>query len=1171
MRCICRLIILIVALTLSESAPAAERVIWQLGKQDNSSYEFQPYNYTPGGATPGVTLDIHDAAKKWPRYHPGSGNGAMGGVPHPFTLIFNIGEQPRGSFILDLALIFRQPRLPLLRVEINGHAGNFYFSPRRSYDMGDEDNAFNPIYALENKRIALPARYFRMGENRLTLTCLDEPATVTNPITAGGPGDSGLYYDSLALLDDPGVNSQERLSAILEPTVLYRQTSHGLVEDCWLTVRYPESWRGGKAQISVGSFKTQIEVVKSAEFGEARYQIQIPDGTPAGSAQVELTDKAGKNRQVFTAEFKPRRKWKIFYAPSLHLDIGYTDYQAKVAEVQSRQLDALLRLLPDHPDYRFNFDGSWVLDQWLPTRRPESVQRFSEESRAGRIGANALYASFLTEAISLEELYRGLYFGKRLEKDYGVPFDFANITDVPSYSWSLPSALASSGIRYFAAGGNQTRGPLLVYGRWNTQSPFWWEGPDGARVLAWYAYHYHQIRVMLGIPPVIESGTTAFSRFLQDYERADYAPDAVLIYGTEAENVTLDFQDATLASRWNAEYAYPQIITCRFADYFRYVEEHFASKLPVVRGDSGAYWEDGAGTMAASTSVYRASQTRALAADSIAALTSSLNQTLRFPLELSRDVWRNLMLYGEHTITAYHGPRQPERDEIKLQLEVKQAHATEAAREIDEMMRRGFSQLTDRIATKGENLIVFNPLSWKRSGLVRAQADVGTTLTDLATNTTVQYEVAEERDGYQTIRFWARDVPSMGYKVYRLGRGQAATAASSEPQSNVFQNKFYRVTLDPTRGAIKSVFDKELGRELVDSTSPYLLNEYLYVTGGGSEEGRGEPDEKGDPTQLTHPAMHFPLAELTIHHPAEGQIVSVQKTPWGHVVRLSAKAQNTPRIETEIFMPDDEKRIEFRNRIRKDLTYAKEAAYFAFPWAAANPTFRFDGAVGWIDPEKDMLLGGCNEWFAPQNWVNVEDGAASLTVTAMDAPLVSLGDINRGRWPAKFIKTSSGVFSYALNNYWFTNTPPGQSGEFTFSYAITSARHFEPEGVGRFAREVRSPLEASQLRPFDKFLDREPAPGSLPAAEASLAAVEPDNVIVSALKGAEDGGGLVLRLQEIAGRAAEGRLTLPLLTVGSAHEANGVEVPGKTLESDAHSVRYRIGPHQVLTLRLSTK
>jgi hypothetical protein len=998
---------------------------------------------------------------------------------------------------------------------------------------------------------------------------LDDPPTVTDHITAGGPGDSGFYYDSLSLSQDAAAAADEKLSVSFEPTVLFRKSGEGLIEECWLTVRFPDSWRGGKARVVVGRFSTLLDIPKNSEFGEARYTLQIPDGTPAGTARIEVSEsKPGRGRQSFSAEFTPRRKWKIYYAPNEHLDVGFTDYQAKVAEVHSRQLDALFAVNQAHPDYRYNLDGSWIVAQWLATRTAEQARRFAADARAGKIAVNAFYGSFLTQALSLEELYRGLYFSKELEARYGVPFDFANITDVPSYSWSLPSILAAAGVRYFTAGGNQTRGPLLVHGRWNQRSPFWWEGPDGARVLAWYSYHYHQLRAVFGVPPALEAGPGGLSTFLQAYERADYAPDTVLMYGTEVENIPLDYQDAALAERWNAQYAYPQIVPCRFADFFRYIEEKYADRLPVVRGDSGAYWEDGLGTTAAPTSRYRTGQTRALAADALAALTASLTETLRFPVELSRNIWRNLMLYGEHTVTSYRGPLQPEHDETMGQLEVKGGRATQAERDIDELMRRGLSQLADRIDTQGENLVVFNPLSWRRSGLVRFQVDTGTSLTDVASNSLVPYEVVEEREDYQTIRFWARDIPSLGYKVYRLGRGPAVLPARSEPESNVFQNKFYRVTLDPARGAIKSVYDKELGRELVDAASPYLLNEYLYVTGGGTEKGRGERDEA---TQLTRLARHLPFAELTVHHPEQGQIVSVEKTPWGHVVRLTAKALNTPEIETEIFLPDDEKRLEIRNRIRKDLTYAKEAAYFAFPWAATNPAFRFDLANGWVNPEKDLLVGGANEWFAPQNWVNVEDGTAALTLAIVDAPLVSLGDINRGRWPAKFTKASSAVFSYALNNYWFTNTPPGQSGDFVFRYAITSSARFEPEKVARFAREVRSPLEVSYLRTSDKRPAQEGRPGSLPAGAASLVEVAPENVVVSALKGAEDGEGLVVRVLEIAGKAAEGKLTFPLLNIASAKEANAVEVAGKALESDTHSVRFSIKPHQVLTIRLATK
>jgi alpha-mannosidase len=425
----------------------------------------------------------------------------------------------------------------------------------------------------------------------------------------------------------------------------------------------------------------------------------------------------------------------------------------------------------------------------------------------------------------------------------------------------------------------------------------------------------------------------------------------------------------------------------------------------------------------------------------------------------------------------------------------------------------------DRIETREETLVVFNPLSWQRSGLIQIQVGTGTTLTDVASNSLVPYEVAEEREGRQTIRFWAKDVPSLGYKVYRLGRGQAVLPGRAEPETNVFQNKFYRVTLDPVRGAIKSLYDKELGRELVDATSPYLLNEYLYVTGGDSEKRRSEDEA----TQLTSPERHAPGAELTVHHPEEGQIVSVEKTPWGHVVRLAARALHTPRIESEILLPDEEKRLEIRNRIRKDPTDAREAAYFAFPWAATNPTFRLDTANGWVNPEKDQLEGGTSEWFAAQNWMNVEDSTAALTLAVVDAPLVSLGDINRGRRHGKFSGASAAVFSCLLNNYGVRNAAAGQSGEFVFRYAITSSARFEPEKVARFAREARAPLEVSLFRTRGKRLRAEAKPGSIPPGAATLVEVAPDNLAISALKGTED------------------------------------------------SVRFSVKPHQLLTIRIALK
>jgi alpha-mannosidase len=112
------------------------------------------------------------------------------------------------------------------------------------------------------------------------------------------------------------------------------------------------------------------------------------------------------------------------------------------------------------------------------------------------------------------------------------------------------------------------------------------------------------------------------------------------------------------------------------------------------------------------------------------------------------------------------------------------------------------------------------------------------------------------------------------------------------------------------------------------------------------------------------------------------------------------------------------------------------------------------------------------------------------------------------------------------------------------------------------------PLEVEQLRATDKGPWSK---GPLPPGEASLVEIAPENVIVSSLKAAEDGQGLIVRVHETAGAATEGTLTLPLLTIVSAQEANAVEVPGKQLTTDGHTIRFRVAAHQTTTIRMATR
>jgi len=125
---------------------------------------------------------------------------------------------------------------------------------------------------------------------------------------------------------------------------------------------------------------------------------------------------------------------------------------------------------------------------------------------------------------------------------------------------------------------------------------------------------------------------------------------------------------------------------------------------------------------------------------------------------------------------------------------------------------------------------------------------------------------------------------------------------------------------------------------------------------------------------------------------------------------------NTPEIETEALLFDNEKKIEFINRVRKDAVTAKEGVYFAFPVAASARQFAHATQEGWLDPARDLLQGASLEWFTVQYWMAARDNQLTVAIVPLDAPLASFGDINRGAWPSEFHPKSSTVFSYVMNN-----------------------------------------------------------------------------------------------------------------------------------------------------------
>ena len=400
----------------------------------------------------------------------------------------------------------------------------------------------------------------------------------------------------------------------------------------------------------------------------------------------------------------------------------------------------------------------------------------------------------------------------------------------------------------------------------------------------------------------------------------------------------------------------------------------------------------------------------------------------------------------------------------------------------------------------------------------------------------------------------------MGYRTYAVRDKSAGTTvnqniapspAATESQPGTIENSFYRVTLDAQSGAVRGIYDKQLGRELVDAESTYRFNQYVYVTGG---------DEA--PNQLLNYRKSAPFARLETHMAEGGRIVSIAKTPTGTVARLASRGLNTPQITTEIVLFDNEKKIEFVNRVRKDVVYKKEAVYFAFPFAVRAPQFNYEIQNGVVNPAQDMMPGAGLEWFSAQNWIAVSEPGVAASLVCKDSFLWTFGDVVRGTWPTEFGRRKATAFAYVMNNYWNTNYVAAQGGDFTFRFVLTSASTLDPAALSRMGWTETTPLERTLVKAQDKA-----APGgeSLPAAKLSFLQIDNPAVVLSTWKQAESGDGSVLRFIELAGRRTQVTVSSPLLRSTTASSCNAVEECGQTLSSGVNGFSFETGPRQIST------
>ena len=779
--------------------------------------------------------------------------------------------------------------------------------------------------------------------------------------------------------------------------------------------------------------------------------------------------------------------WAVF---KTHLDIGYTDridavltnYRVHMMENALKVVDAS-RSLPPQKRFTWTLAG-WPLAHVLgPLQDPARKARIEQAVREGAIACHAIPFSMHSETDDLEDLVRGLGFSSHLARTYGRPLPIgAKMTDVPCHSWVWPTLLAHAGVKFLQIGCNDTSSFVRV------PPLFWWEGPDGLRILCNYTRVYGS-----GIVPP------------QSWPSRNYLA-MIMTYDNQGPPSVADVEKL----RQEAVKKLPGV-RVHFGTLDDFARAVLAENpaLPVVRADMPDTWIHG----------WLSMPIEAKAAHNLRPLEPAL-EALDTHLRLwglstgnlapaLAEAYENSNLFSEHTFGPF-GPNGGSWNSGTPRYLYgnawKTAYAQGAYKKYEEAFgdKRAFAHKADTIvrrelavrldllarSVKGDSprVVVYNALPWPRSGVVEISGQW----------------------------LYAADVPPNGYKSFPLVNDQPATVVPDSPN---LDTALYKVVFDLKRGGIASLVEKKTGRELVDKAGGYALGQFLHERFDNDRmlafhNAYGRPGYSWTKGNLPKDTAYAALTP-----PAWG--LSVKRTAAADVATLTASDTLglAKGIALVVTLYHDQPAVDFEWRVTdKTPDPIPEGGWLCFPVAVEQPQFRLGRLGGPIDPTKDIVSGANRHYFCLSTGLTITGQGHGVGLCPLDSPCVSLDQPGLWKYSLDYTPKKPAVFVNLYNNEWNTNFPEWQGGSWTSRVRLWPT---QGDDIGKNlavpAWEARLPLLTAKV---------DGSGGMLPAIQVGLSVSRP-GVLVTAFGQNPDGPGTLLRLWEQAGAAGKVVVTMP--------------------------------------------
>ncbi len=821
---------------------------------------------------------------------------------------------------------------------------------------------------------------------------------------------------------------------------------------------------------------------------------------------------------------------EVIIAFKTHFDIGYTDMAASVVQrYRTTMIDQALdvvdasRSLPPDQQFVWTIPG-WPLakiaEDW-PGQSPNRKARVQRAFGEGRFVVHALPFTTHTETLDLEDLVRGLGYSSRLARQAGLalPRD-AKMTDVPCHSWAMVTLLRHAGVDFLHLGCNAASSSPRV------PALFWWEGPDGSRLLTMYSAAGYGT----GLVPPADWPYRAWLALIHTGDN----------HGPPTPNEVRQVLDEARRKLPGV-----RVRIGRLSDFADAILRQRAD-IPVVRGDMPDTWIHGPMCDPRGASLARTIRPAMAATEALHTHLRAWDVSAPDARAALASARENSLLYGEHTwggalswVTAYASGKVKFPYGEAFQAELAQgrfnrledswaehtSYIESAHAQTTQVLDAALRALAQAVGVDGPRIVVFNPLPWKRDGLVSVawKQDAPAALAPADGGEPVPCAL----DG-QTLRFVARNVPPLGYRTWvPAKRAPVLPPLQVDSQAAVMETPLFKATLDPARGCVRSLVDKRSGRELVDSSGPHGFGQYLYERFDADQvqayvkayvkiKADWAINELGKPPMP--PAREVPYRAASPKNPtlrfeqAPWQIAAVMHAPAGqglaHAVSTRVRLyRDLPWVDLEVTIHD------------KPKDSWPEACWLCLPWRVERARFQLARLGSIVDPARDLVPGANRDVLWLHGGLTATDPEGrGAGLCPLDHPMVSLERPGCWKYTPDFVPQKAAVYVNLFNNQWTTNFRMWNGGTWTSRVRVWAVERAEAAtSLVTPSTEARCPLAAAA---FDG------AAGRLPASRAGLEVSRP-GVVPTAFGPNPDGPGTLLRLWELAGVSGPCEVRLP--------------------------------------------